>query len=477
VNKENTNSGIDILGEVPWGTHVCSFFNTKQDLLEILIPFFRAGLENNEFCLWITSTPITVKEAVQALKQQVPNLGSYIGKQSIEILSHTDWYIKEGIFDPKNVTAGWHKKLNEALQNGFVGMRVNGGEGWLEGEDLWRNFLDYEMALNNSIFDKNMIVLCSYPLEKCNASMVLDVAHVHEMALSKRNESWEILEVPELKKSKAQLERMNERLEKRVAERTKKLEIAVTKLKEEIIARQKNEEELEKIANDLILRTTDLQQFANIVSHNLRAPVANILGLSDVLQGNHSNEERSKIQQFLFKSVEQLDEIIMDLNKILETKFDISEKNEIVYLSQIVDIIKSSIRNIIKKENAQILTDFAAIDEITTIKSYILSIFFNLIHNSIKYKQPGKSPIIKIKSAKYNGTIRISFEDNGIGIDTKKYGKKIFGLYKRFHRGLEGKGLGLFMVKTQVEVLGGSISLKSEPNVGTEFTIELPISP
>jgi hypothetical protein len=99
VNKENTNFGIDILGEVPWGTHLCSFFNTKQDLLEILIPFFRAGLENNEFCLWITSTPITVNEAVQALKLQVPNLDNYIGKQSIEIISHTDWYIKEGILD------------------------------------------------------------------------------------------------------------------------------------------------------------------------------------------------------------------------------------------------------------------------------------------------------------------------------------------------------------------------------------------
>jgi signal transduction histidine kinase len=477
VDKEITNSGIDVLGDLPWGSHFCNFFNTKQDLLEILLPFFRAGLENNEYCLWVTSTPITVNEAVQALKQEVPNLGKYVAKQGIEIISDTDWYIKEGIFNPKDVTAGWHQKLNQALEMGYIGMRVNGGEGWLEGEELWRNFLDYEMALNNSIFDKHIIVLCSYPLEKCSASMVLDVAHVHEMVLSKRNERWEILEVPDLKKTKAQLNKMNEMLEKRVAERTRKLEIAVTKLKEEIAAREKNEEELEKIANDLIQRSTDLQQFAYIVSHNLRAPIANILGLSDILKGNHSSEDQSKIQQFLFNAVEQLDEMIKDLNKILQTKFEITEKKEIVYFSEMVDNIKSSIRNLIEKENVQILTDFSAIDNITTIKSYIHSIFYNLIQNSIKYKQPGKSPVIQIKSAKYKGKTRISFKDNGIGIDIKKHGKKIFGLYKRFHLSIEGKGVGLFMVKTQVEVLGGSISIKSEPNVGTEFIIELPIRP
>jgi signal transduction histidine kinase len=474
--KKFKKYGIEILVDIPWGTHFCSFYNTKQDLLELLIPFFKAGLENNEFCLWITDTPITVKEALQTLKKKAPSLGKYIETQGIEIISHNDWYLKEDIFNPKGVTARWHKKLNMALEMGYIGMRVNAGEGWLKEQNIWRDFIDYEMALNNSIFDKRITMLCSYPLEKCTASMILDVAHVHEMVLSKRDNRWEILEAPELKKTKTQLNRMNKMLEKQVSERTKELETALAKLKEEIADREKKEEELAEIANDLIQRSTDLQQFAYIVSHNLRAPVANIIGLSDILKGDISNGDKSKIAQFLFKSVESLDEIVKDLNNILQTKFEITEKNEGFHLSKIVDNIKSSLQNLIEKENAQILTDFSAIDEIKTIKSYLYSIFYNLIQNSIRYKHPDRSPIIQIKSARYNAKIRISFKDNGIGIDMKKYGDKIFGLYKRFHQGIEGKGIGLFMVKTHVEVLGGSISVKSEAHVGTEFTIELPVS-
>lgn len=477
VTKEYTDSGIGILGDLSWGTHFCIFFHTKQDLLEIMLPFIRAGLENHEFCLWVASPPLQVYEALQALKREVPNLNSYIEKQSIEIISHADWYAKEGSFKTKDVVGSWHKKLNQALTLGYNGMRVSGGEGWLEAGDLWGSFMDYEKELNNAISDKRLVVLCSYPLEKCTATMVLDVAHVHEMVLSKRYDRWEVLEVPELKKSKAQLKRLNEMLERRVAERTRDLEIAVAKLKEEIAAREKNEEELAKIATDLIQRSTDLQQFAFIVSHNLRAPVANIIGLSEVLKGDIPGKEQNKVHQFLFSSVDQLDVIVKDLNNILQTKFEITENYANVNLSEMVGNIKSSIRNLIEKENAQILTDFSEIDEITTIKSYIHSIFYNLIQNSIRYKQPDKSPVIQIKSAKYDEKIRISFKDNGIGIDMKKYGDKIFGLYRRFHPGIEGKGIGLFMVKTQVEVLGGSISIKSEPNVGSEFVIELPKKP
>lgn len=110
-----------------------------------------------------------------------------------------------------------------------------------------------------------------------------------------------------------------------------------------------------------------------------------------------------------------------------------------------------------------------------TIKSYLYSIFYNLISNSIKYKQTNKAPVIQIKNTIDKEKIIISYVDNGLGIYLKQHGEKLFGLYKRFHLHIEGKGLGLFMVKTQVEVLGGNIHVKSEPNVGTEFIIELPL--
>jgi signal transduction histidine kinase len=477
VENEKTDSGIDLLGNLSWGTHFCSFFDTKQDLLDLLIPFFRAGLENNEYCLWITYDPITVDEAMQALEQKVPNLQNYIEKQSIEVIPYVEWFIKEGDFIPEKVTGRFVNKLNQALKSGHKGLRVNGCEGWLGGDDKWHTFLDFEQELNSFIFDKRIVALCSYPLEKCKASMVLDVAHVHEMVLSKRNDRWEVLEVPELKKTKAQLKRVNKVLEKRVAERTKELELAVAKLQEEVTARTKSEEELARIATDLIQRSSDLQQFAYIVSHNLRAPIANIIGLLNVLIGNISNAEQSTIHRFLFNSAEKLDEIVKDLNNILQTKHEVTEINETFLLSEMVSNLKSSFGNLIEKENAQILTDFSAIDEITTIKSYLNSILYNLIQNSIRFKHPDRSPVIEIKTTKDAEKIRISIKDNGIGIDMKKHGNKIFGLYKRFHPSTLGKGIGLFMVKTQVEALGGNISINSTPNAGSEFIIELPINP
>ena len=97
------NSGIDIIGDVPWGTHFCQFYQTKEDLMDIIVPYFKAGLENNEFCLWVTSQPLEVEEAKEALRRAVPDLDVYLEKGQIEIISYTDWYVTEGVFDSERV--------------------------------------------------------------------------------------------------------------------------------------------------------------------------------------------------------------------------------------------------------------------------------------------------------------------------------------------------------------------------------------
>jgi signal transduction histidine kinase len=130
-----------------------------------------------------------------------------------------------------------------------------------------------------------------------------------------------------------------------------------------------------------------------------------------------------------------------------------------------------SLSNSIDKHRVRILSDFSEVDEIYSLRIYMYSIFYNLIGNSIKYGKPNVPPLIEIKSRKENGKIILTFKDNGLGIDMKTNGDKIFGLYRRFHSHVEGKGMGLFMVKTQVESLGGRITVASEVNKGTEFTL------
>ncbi|TDQ08804.1 PAS domain S-box protein [Pedobacter metabolipauper] len=228
-----------------------------------------------------------------------------------------------------------------------------------------------------------------------------------------------------------------------------------------------------KMMDDILHRNRDLEQFSYIVSHNLRAPVANIIGLTAELSEHAAvSDEVKDLNKFLSASVNQLDNVIRDLNHVLQVKGQIGEKKEKVVLSKIINEILFSIKDLVDLENVEIRMDFSAGDELSTLKSYLYSIFYNLIANSIKYRQPGTLPVIEIKSETTEDSLLITFKDNGIGIDLEKYSEQVFGLYKRFHQHVEGKGMGLFMVKTQVEALGGFITINSSVDQGTEFTLE-----
>jgi PAS domain S-box-containing protein len=242
----------------------------------------------------------------------------------------------------------------------------------------------------------------------------------------------------------------------------------------DITPRKVSELEREKITTDLVQRNKDLEQFAYIVSHNLRAPLANIMGFSEAMDSLEELDEESRKQVLygLSHSVHRLDNVILDLNQILQVKRQISEMREIIKFSEVADDVKNDIHNLIQNENVTIKTDFSAVDELFSLKSYIQSIFYNLMSNSIKYRQPDVPPVIEINSSKTDKKIILIFKDNGLGIDLAKRGDQVFGLYKRFHTQVEGRGMGLFMVRTQVETLGGKISINSEVNKGTTFTIE-----
>ncbi|KAA3436076.1 PAS domain S-box protein [Rufibacter hautae] len=231
--------------------------------------------------------------------------------------------------------------------------------------------------------------------------------------------------------------------------------------------------EKERITADLLQRNKDLEQFAYIVSHNLRAPVANIIGLSNLTKTlSPENPLFHKSMEGLRTSVDKLDEVIIDLNNVLQVRQEVNERKEQVDLNQLVEDIRSMTSSVMAKEKVSIKTDFSDLEKIYTIKSYLHSIFSNLISNSIKYRQSNQKPAIEIMGSRKDGKNIITFRDNGLGIDLKSHQHKIFGLYKRFHFHTDGKGMGLFMVKTQVEALGGRIHVQSELNQGTEFSIE-----
>ncbi len=231
-----------------------------------------------------------------------------------------------------------------------------------------------------------------------------------------------------------------------------------------------------KVTADLLQRNKDLEQFAYIISHNLRSPVANILGLTNELtDGQLDESDRDYFIGAIGASVKRLDTVITDLNNILQVTRNVNENKETVNFDTLVEEIKSGIGTQLEEKLVSIHCDFSELKEIQSLKSYMHSIFYNLISNSIKFRRPGFPPLIEIMSYQDKHNMGLIFKDNGVGIDLSRNNKYLFGLYKRFHQDLaEGKGIGLFMVKSQVETLGGKIFVDSKINEGTSFDIRFP---
>lgn len=223
-------AGIDVVGDIPWGTHFCLFYDTKADLLETLVCYCKAGLQSQEFCLWVVAPPVTREDALEALRQAVPSFDSYLPDGGVEIVPARDWYLPDGTFDLNRVIAGWNETLRRASARGYVGVRVTGDTAWLERKH-WKEFCEYEDALNESIANQRLAVLCTYPLAACGAQEILDVVRTHEFAVTKRRGSWDVIETAGYKKAKTEIKRLNEELEQRVIERTEALQRAIEEIR------------------------------------------------------------------------------------------------------------------------------------------------------------------------------------------------------------------------------------------------------
>ena len=236
MQSSTRKTGIGVVGDMPWGTHFCNFYNSKEDILETLVPYFKAGLESNEVCVWVLSQPLTEQEIGSAMSGALAGFDKYLAERRIEIFSDQEWYLNNGTLDLRRALVGWTQKLNQALGRGFDGLRVAGDTIWLEKKD-WTDFSAYERELNDAMANRRMICLCAYPIQTSGAAEVLDVAHNHQFAVARRNGIWEVLETPELRQAKSEIARLNDELEHRVTERTQELteaNLQLTRALEEI---------------------------------------------------------------------------------------------------------------------------------------------------------------------------------------------------------------------------------------------------
>ena len=243
-------------------------------------------------------------------------------------------------------------------------------------------------------------------------------------------------------------------------------------IQRDVTVEKEREKEREQLIRELTQNNKDLKQFSYITSHNLRAPLSNLTGLLNLIEEIPiEDSELKEIINGFSKSTHLLNETINDLVKVIIIKDNPSIQKEKLLIKDVFENVFNQLSFLISS-NKPILKIDLEVETIFDInKSYLESIFLNLLTNAINYREPSRQLRITIATKVEDNNLFMTFKDNGIGIDLEKNNDKIFGLYQRFHNYPESKGLGLYLVKSQVESMGGTISVDSNVGKGTTFTI------
>lgn len=235
--------------------------------------------------------------------------------------------------------------------------------------------------------------------------------------------------------------------------------------------KQLEEERNQHLAN-LTQVHQDLKQFSYTTSHDLRSPVNNLLSIINLLdEFNITDENIQKYLSFLKSSAQNLNDTLNNSVDVMIQKDKLNVKIEELNLKESLNHVLGSIQSHIQNSKVKIDADFSELESINFNKAYLESIFLNLVTNSIKYAQPELTPVIKIKSKKTDNGCQIIFTDNGMGFDMEKVKDKVFGLHQKFHNHSDSKGIGLYLIYNHITSLGGRITLDSQVNHGSTFTL------
>ena len=239
------------------------------------------------------------------------------------------------------------------------------------------------------------------------------------------------------------------------------------------VVRKANEIELEESLSIIGEQNKRLNNFAHIVSHNLRNHAGNISMLLSLYDEEETEEERAELLEYMKKGSERLNETIQDLNEVIDMQYERDVSLKEVNLQEFIDKTKDILATEILTHNVKIDEEIEKDLNFSYNVSYLESILLNLISNAIKYRHPERVPEVRIRAGEKEGKIYLEVTDNGLGIDLKKHGESLFGMYKTFHGNQNSKGIGLYITRNQIESMGGSIEVESEVGSGTTFKIIL----
>jgi C4-dicarboxylate-specific signal transduction histidine kinase len=479
MTAELRRTGVDVVGDMPWGTHFCLFYETKADLLEILVSYCKAGLQSQEFCLWVVAAPLTEEDAMRALVRAVPDFDRYLADGSIEIVAARDWYLQDDRFDLTRVIAGWNEKLARASARGYAGVRVTGDTAWLEKND-WRDFLEYEESLNVSIANQRMTVLCTYPLRACGADEILDVVRTHQFAVTKRRGSWEVIETAGYKQAKAEIKRLNEDLEQRVMERTRQLTEVNSELMREVHERQHAQEALRESQAELarVARVTTMGELAASIAHEINQPLTAIVnnggaGLRWLNREPPNLDEVRDAFAHMVSDAMRAGEVIRGLRALARksgpqlTTLDIDDA-----LHEVLSLTHSEA----ERHGVVLRTDLAAGDRhVVGDRVQLQQVLLNLILNAIEAMNAvdGERALTVASALTDDGRVVVSVEDTGVGLDPA-VAQHIFEPFVTTKR--DGLGMGLSICRSIIDAHGGRLWVSPGVPRGTAFRFTVPVA-
>jgi C4-dicarboxylate-specific signal transduction histidine kinase len=472
------DSGITVIGDVPWGGHFSIFYETRSDLLDTLAQYFRAGLANNEACLWIISEPLTEKEAKSALRRRTPDFDRHVAAGDIEVLSASDWYVRGGCIDARRIMRGWEAKLRVALDKGYEGLRVSGDTSWAK-RAHWKGLSDYERELHAALANCRMIVLCAYPLSKGRATDILEMARLHQYTVARRKGDWEIVQTPELKEAKQELQRLNQELEQRVIERTRRLEVANEELRAQIAERRRAEEQLQAAQNEIarVARLTTMGAFAASVAHEINQPLTAAVANSEAalhwlaMKPPNLKEAHNVVKRAL-TDAHRAGAVIKRVRALL-----MRARRRFVSLD-INDVIREVLALTRREQTSrQVCVQTKLSSKLSPVRGdrfQLQQVMLNLIMNAIEAMTANKKqPRNLLITTKMNraGSVLIAVSDTGPGLDPRSAGR-LFDPF--FTTKAEGMGMGLAICLSIVEEHGGRLWASPNSPRGAIFRFTLP---
>jgi len=180
-------SGINGVGDIPWGAHLCAFYRDHLELQQLCVSFLTAGLAQGQYCLWITAPPVDAQQALKAVTEALPTAQRYMDRQQLEIVPYTEWYVRDGRFDRQEVIRRWEEKAVVAAKAGYEGIRITGNPAWLHTEAQWLEFGVYEREVDQALRQQRMMALCTYPTRHCDSEQMIRTMQNHSHAIYRQS--------------------------------------------------------------------------------------------------------------------------------------------------------------------------------------------------------------------------------------------------------------------------------------------------